>query len=237
MTSQNNKMAILALAGVVSALLVGSSWALHLGPFASEDHGSVIATVDGRPIYFDDARSRVEGLSTMHGSLETSLGSHWYEQVFQSLVDDKIIQADAERRGIGLTDQEIANEVLRLQGMFSSVTEYQGWLDSQGIDQDELQRRIALQGVATRVYEAVTSNVGVSDQELRAYYEAHPGRFRTADGELPPFEDVAATVEQVAMKEKKDGVYADWLDQQRRSVDVVVVMKDWWRSVENEQQG
>jgi parvulin-like peptidyl-prolyl isomerase len=236
MTSQNNKMAILVLAGVVAALLVGSSWALHLGPFASEDSGSVIATVDGQPIYLDDARSRVQGLSTMHGSLEASLGPRWYEQALQSLVDDRITLAEAERRGLGLTDQEIANEVLRLQGMFSSLTEYQGWLASQGIDQDELERRIALQGVTSRVYESVTAGVSVSDQELHEYYESHPGKFRAADGGIPPFEDVAATVEQKVMKEKKDGVYTDWLDEQRRSVNVVVVMKDWWRSVENEQQ-
>jgi hypothetical protein len=227
-------MAVLVLGGVLAALVLVTSWVLHVGPFAPDERGPVIATADGEPIYLNDARSRVAGLTTAHGGLADTLGSEWHDQVLGSLVDDVIVREEAERRELSMTDQESAKELLRIQGMFSSLSEYQAWLDGQQIDEPELERRIALQTTTARVYDAITSGVTVDDAEIRSYYDEHPDEF-TEGGTVSPFESVRDQIAKQMREQRQSEIYATWLQSRREEVNVVILMSDWWRSIEDEQ--
>ena len=236
MTATNGRaLPIFVLTGVLALLVLGSAWVLHLGPFSSSERGTLIATVDGRPIYLADASSRVKGLAVMHEDVG-SAASDWQEQVLQSLIDDQIIQEEAERLGLTPSDQEIASEILRLQGMFSSLAEYEAWLTDQGIDQDELKRRIRLQSEAVAVYEAVTADATVSEGDSRAYFQEHRDEFLDASGEPQSFEDARPAIEQQLGQEKKNDAFAAWQADRRAAADVVIVVPDWWRSIQDEQQ-
>jgi len=101
---------------------------------------------------------------------------------------------------------------------------------------DELERRVRLQTTAVRVYEAVTADVEVSEGEIRNYYEEHPQEFLGADGSPVPFSAVRDSIAESLMEEEKNGAYAAWLDARRRAATLVIVMDDWWRSMQDEQQ-
>lgn len=236
MSISHSRFAVLAASAAFAAVIVGGAWALHLGPFASTDRGPVIATVDGRPIYLSEARYRVAGLSTAHGGGLEALGQAWPEQVLQSLVDDQIILHEAETLGLSVSDQEIASELLRLQRLFPDLTAYQSWLASQDMSEGELERRIRLQSLTMRVYQAVTGDVTLGEDELRAYYETHAGDFLTAEGSPAPFDDVRSTIEAQLAGAEKDAAYAAWLGSLRGDVSVVILMDDWWRSIDDGRQ-
>lgn len=63
--------------------------------------------------------------------------------------------------------------------------------------------------------------VQVSDEEARAYYSAHPEEF-ARDGVLVPFEQVEATVRQLASAARRQGTIDDWMADLRQRSDVVV---------------
>lgn len=236
MTPQRKKTVLFATVAAISAVFVGSAWALHLGPFEGADRGPVVATVDGEPIYLSDARYRALGLASTHGDLVGSLGEAWYDEVLWSLVDDVIIRDEAARLGLSVPDQEVAAQILELRGLFPSLTEYEAWLASQQIDEDELERRIRLQALAVRVYQAVTADVVVGDEEISAYYEEHTDEFVGGNGDPVPLAEVRASIEESLLQEKRSEAYAAWRDERRDAVSVVIVMNEWWRSIEDEQQ-
>ena len=233
MTSQIQKIAILVAALVViGGGIVGAS-VLHIGPFGSNERGPVIATVDGQPIYLADARSRLEGLTSVHGGsdLEKTLGPNWQEMILQSLVDDHILQQEADRRGISVTDQDVAIALQRVQQMFNSAAEFQKWLDGQGMTQAELESRIRLQTLAADVYNAVTADVTVTNGEVRAYYEKTKDKYVGSDGQPLPLSTVRASLRKDLEKKGKDQAYATWLQEARTQVNVQVLLEDWWKDL------
>ncbi len=221
---------LVAIAAVAAAVTV-IGYAFGLGPFADEGAGPVIARVDGRPIYLEEAAARVEGFSSIHGGIQEAFGPDWHDRVFQSLVDDQIIREEAARLGIVASELEISSHLQRLEGMFSSSAEFQRWLDSQHMTVGELERRIELQTLAARVYESVTANAEVSVDEIKAYYRQHQGELAQVDGEPPPLSQVRGEIQRQLEKEKKDQAYAAWLEGRRQTVNVVVVVDDWWRDI------
>jgi hypothetical protein len=237
MNTDNRKAAILILVAVLALLAGGTAWVMHGGSLSSSDRGEVIATVDGDPIYLRDAAARLEGLMTAHSGGTQSLGTEWKDRVLQSLVDDVLIRQEADRQGITVADQQMADQILSLQGMFATLGEYESWLASQGIDQDELERRVRLQLLATAVYDSVTSGITVPPTDVRAYYREHRGDYAGQDGTVAPYADVRATIQQQLENKAKDAAYAAWQDERRAVADVVMIDEDWWRRISDEQQG
>lgn len=233
MTSQLRRIAILVAALVVIGGGIVAASVFRIGPFASNDRGPVIATVDGQPIYLADAKSRLEGITSVHGGsdLEKTLGANWQEMILQSLVDDHILQKEADRRGITPTDQDVAIALERVQQMFPSATEFQKWLDGQGMTLDELESRIRLQTLASDVYNAVTADVTVTEDEVRAYYEKTKDKYVGSDGQPLPLSTVRTSLRQDLERKKKNQAYATWLQEARTQVKVQVVLEDWWKDL------
>lgn len=227
------KRAIVLIAAT-AALLLGASVAiaaaLDIGPFGTgsqADPGPVIARVEGRPIHLEEARARVEGLTSVHGSPEAD----WEEIVLQSLVDDALLEAKASEMGLSVTDAELESHVAEIRTMFDTEEAFVGWLDSQGMTESELVRRITLQTLAVKVYEEVTRDVQVSTEDIRAYYREHRTEYVGPDGEIMPLLAVRQDIRDDLLKQAKDEAYGAWLQEQRAQADVVVLMDDWWRTV------
>lgn len=236
-----NRATILITAGVAAVALggVGIASALDMGPFADtsetavpiRDLGPVIAEVDGEPIFLGEIRSRVEGIASVHGSLEDSLGEDWQEDLLQNVVDDKIIEQQAAVLGISMTPEEVDAAIERLHGYFASEAEFAAWLEEGQMDEAELRDRIWLQELASKVYLQVTGDVTIDRDEARAWFEDHPDEYPGVDGEGVPFFSVRDEIERDLEKDERDAAYAAWLEEQRAQVQVVVVMDDWWKEI------
>lgn len=232
---------VLISAGAVVVLAGGivAAAALDVGPFngsteqalPARDLGPVIAEVDGAPIYLGEIRSRVEGIASVHGNLEDSLGKNWQDDLLQNVVDDKIVEAQAAELGIVVTDDDVDASIERLNGYFTSEAAFQDWLSEGQMDEAELRDRIRLQELASDLYLQITDDVTVSRDEARAWFEDHPEDYPGVDGEGVPFFSVKDEIESDLEKTKRDEAYAAWLEGQRELVTVVVVMDDWWKEI------
>ncbi|MGZ4149091.1 MAG: SurA N-terminal domain-containing protein [Actinomycetota bacterium] len=233
-------MAISGAFVVLAGASVGLAAAVHAGPFAQpeasastapEDLGPVIATVDGQPIYLGEMRSRVQGIQQVHGDFEKMFGKDWKHELLQNLVDDKIVEEQAAARGITISEDQIAAHVAELRSNFPTEQAFQEWLSSGRMTESELASRIRLQTIASELYLKVTSDVTVTSAQMRTYYDRHGDRFPGVDGSGAPFLAVRAEIKQDLEKRARDTAYGAWLDAQRRDVQVVVVMPDWWKEI------
>jgi hypothetical protein len=237
----NEKMLVLVSAAVALVVIAGIAvaGALDVGPWAdpavetvpARDLGPVIAEVDGQPIYLGEIRSRVEGIASVHGSLEESLGKDWQDDLLQNVVDDKIVEQQAAALGIDVTPAQIDTSIERLRGYFASEQEFQAWLTEGEMDEAELRDRIRLQDLATGVYLRVTDDVAVGADEARAWFAKHPEDYPGVDGEGVPFYAVKDEIEKDLLKDERDEAYAAWLEAQRGQVEVVIVMDAWWKEI------
>jgi hypothetical protein len=232
-TRSRKLIVLLAVAAVASAgVVTGLGAVLEVGPFEAErDPGPVIATVNGDPIYLDDARSRLEGLASVHGDIEDVFGPDWQQRLLDSLVEDRVIRAEAAGRAIVVTDEELARHVERLRAAFGDDVAFDEWLASQRIDLAELERRILLQTLAAEVYEAVTADVDVDAAQIRAHYREHRDEYVQADGTVAEIWAVKDAIRDDLLKRERDRVFAEWLERAVADAEVVVVMDGWWRQI------
>lgn len=195
------------------------------------DLGPVIAKVDGAPVYLGEAKSRIEGLTTLHGDLTSVLGEDWHDVILQSLVADQVLRAEADARGITVTDADIQSSVADIQGMVGEGNTLESWLADQGMTYPELVRRIELQLIGSRVYLAVTKDATVSGNEIRDYYRQNTTEFTGTDGHTAALLEVRKSIRDDLMQQKQDEAYAVWLEQAKSAADVEVVMDDWWKDL------
>jgi hypothetical protein len=235
---KTNPKALAVLIGVLVVLVLaggGSAYLLRDRPPEPEaipiaqPTGPVIATVDGRPIYLNEAASRVEGLTGLHEGFE--LDEEWQERILMSLVDDLIVRVTAGELGLEMSQEELRVHVDNLRSNFGTQDAFDAWLDGQGMDLAELARRVELQTLAARVYEEVTSGAQVSLSEAKAYYKEHRDEYDTPDGAVPDFLFVRDQIEQDLLKSARDEVFAEWLKEQEAQVDLVVVDDEWWKEI------
>jgi SurA N-terminal domain len=235
MNPRTKAFVVIVSVAAVLGLFVGSAPVFHLGPWASstpaEDLGPVIARVNGSPIYLGLARARIAGLSAVHGDLQDTLGGDWTTRVLDSLVDDQLIEQEAARRGIVVTDDQIAAHVDQLKNSFGGDAAFDSWLKSQSMDLAELERRMRLQTIAADVYEAVTADVRVDATDIRSYYAKHRDDYRQSDGTVTPLFDVRTDIQQKLLKAAQDRAFAAWLQDRRDAASISIVNPDWWKGL------
>ncbi len=212
-------------AGVAGAILIV---AVGLGVWllAGANSDPVIAEVEGIAIRQSHADSRIGGIASVHGDITASLGNEWRAIVFDSLVDDVIVRIEAESRGIEPTDEDIEEAVLNTRDLVGNDDDWEAWLSESNLDEDEVERRLALQIAANRVYDAVTADVTATADEVQQYYEGNPSEF-TVDGALLPLAEVEETIRATIEDVKRDESYSDWISARRAEVTIEVMDDDW----------
>lgn len=221
------KLRLLAACALVAAVVIGY---LSFHASASLDMGPVIARVDGTPIYLAQAKARVEGLSSVHGDVQATLGADWQEKVMQSLVDDVIVRHEAVRRGLAVSEADLAETVQGIRNDFPGQAAFEKWLEEQGMSEQELERRVELNMLSVRLYTDLTADVKVTNEQIRDYYQEHKSDFEGPDG-TPPLLEVRAQISESLLKQAQDATFGAWLEQRRQDENVVIVLEDWWRRV------
>ncbi len=213
------------LAGALAAAGTLAFVLLRDGGEAASDRGPVIARVDGTPIHLAEARTRVQGVATVHD--EGGLGPEWADRILQSLIDDVIIGAEARSRGIEPGEEEIEEGMSSIRTDFATEAEFEEWLEQQDMDLPELRRRVTLDLLTSRVYLAVTADVRVTDEAIRNYYRSHRSEYVVDDRRIPLLE-VREDIRQMLEKRDSDRAFDEWLTDGREGARVVVLMQDWW---------
>jgi len=175
----------------------------------------VVAEANGVPIHRSELDRRLSSLTSMHGGADAE-PQQWSEMALQSLVDDIILDQEAERTGIEVSTKDVNAEFDSMQSRFDSRKEFEAWMEKLGLDRRELKRRIRLQLVGSAVFAQVVKDVVVSDDEIATYYEAHKDEY-----ENRPLLEVRTDLRDKLEKTKKEEAYRSWLEGQRASVVLV----------------
>lgn len=165
------------VAGVVCLLI--ALLALSLVKRPSEDR---VAVVDGSVIThedFDREMSLVkQGLLNMGKPLIDSQLSELEKEVLEQLINRELLYQESQRKGIRIREAEVDEELKALKKGFPSDAEFKNALEEANLSEVEVKSQIE-RGLA--IDEFITGHfvvkVTISDDEVRAYYESHPGSF------------------------------------------------------------
>jgi parvulin-like peptidyl-prolyl isomerase len=101
------------------------------------------------------------------------------DQALNELLDQIWILGEAERRGITATDTEVQREFERTKSQsFKTEKEYQDFLKESGFTQEDIDERVRLQVVSTKIEDQIKEDAGtVSEEDAQAFYDANKEQF------------------------------------------------------------
>lgn len=228
---------LVALA-LVAAVII-QPWSNPEATASQPFSGIVIARVAGEPVYLEQAAFRAEGVSTAHsfGSGLTDKPAEktpWADLVMQSLADDIILRDQAKKMGVEIPLGNVLGYLARVAAASGGSGGWQTWLDKQGLTVPQLAMRVYMNLLGAGVYLKVTDDVGVTEAEVRAYFEKHRDEFAEKNDDIAyavAHDDLRAAL----LKRRQDAAFSKWLKEQeaKPEYDIQVVEGDWWNRLPN----
>lgn len=171
-------IAALAVAMVLSAFVAGC------GGESSDLPKDVMAKVGDQQITqveFDERLTQIE--TQYEGQVPTKDDGDSYKE-FQAGVLDYLVslyvlrQKQAELE-VTVTDEDINAEIDKVKAMFGDDdAAFQEALESERLTEEALRAQISEQLLIQKMNEAVTADVTVSDEDVKAYYDTHVEDFK-----------------------------------------------------------
>jgi parvulin-like peptidyl-prolyl isomerase len=192
--ADNKRNVAIAFGAFLVILIVG--FAVSQGIGDDTPSGDAVAVVDGDEISQEDFDKALLQAAKRQGLPEAPAEDNpqfatLRDEALGDLFDIAWIQGEAEDRGIEATDTEIQDQLQQVKNQsFKTEQEYQAFLKRSGFTPEDVNLRIELQVLSTKIQEAVAEEAGeVSDDEAEKYYEANEETFQQ-----PPSRDVRVIV-------------------------------------------
>ncbi|HET6278258.1 MAG TPA: peptidylprolyl isomerase [Candidatus Polarisedimenticolia bacterium] len=105
------------------------------------------------------------------------------ERALETLIDNELLYQEAARERIDVSEDDIDQELARVEAGFGSRETMVEILEANGVSLSDfrvqLQRTLA---VIAFVERKVAGDIDISDEELKAYYDAHPDEMTRQEG-------------------------------------------------------
>ena len=168
---------VLAVIGLLTLLYFKKSW-------------FVVAWVNNRPI------TRFE----FNHQLEQQYG----KKVLESLINQKLINQEAKKQKINITDEQIQESIEKIEESLSGQISLDDALKAQGITREQLNSDMKLQ---LTIEKLVSQGIEISDEEIAGYFKENKELF-TATEEGKQKEEAINNLRQQKINEKFQG----WLE-------------------------
>ncbi len=144
---------------------------------------TVVATVGSYEITLKDFRTMLENLGAVYSRgntlpLATLKALGLDKQALDRLIEDRLVRAEADRLGIGATDREVSDEIIRMPGFsdpetgkFIGLEEYKRTLALRGENVEEFESKIRSSIAVEKVRNYLASAEQVSDREIEETYK------------------------------------------------------------------
>ncbi len=163
----------------------------------------IVAWVDKRPI------TRFEEYKV----LEQRYGKDVKEQ----LIVEKLVFIEAGKRGIKVSNQELNNEIRKIEGEQGGKDNLNQALQAQGITQEEFKKLVSLQILRQRMF---GNNVNVSDDEINKYLQENNQQLSGTE-DASTSARIKESVKQQLLQQKINTEFSNWLKQNLQSSRVV----------------
>ncbi|MDD2967468.1 MAG: SurA N-terminal domain-containing protein [Desulfovibrionaceae bacterium] len=142
----------------------------------------VAAVVNGRMItMFDLEQALKPELLRRKVSMGSPAATELQKKVLQEMVTDLLLEHEAARLKVAISDQEVDGEIARIMEQSGlKRDDFAKKLASEGLNPTSLRSRIKSSLLRQKIMGAqVARKVVVSQEEIKAYYEAHKASFST----------------------------------------------------------
>ena len=101
--------------------------------------------------------------------------------IVRSLVEQAQFEIAAEELDVTVTDEDVDKRLDELKEQFFEGDEkkYQDELEAQGLTEEQVRSDLRTRLLSEKVFEEVTSEVKVTDDEIQAYFEENAAQFET----------------------------------------------------------
>ena len=181
-----NKRAVAIVLGAVLVLLVVLIAATS-GFGDDSPSGDAVAVVDGEEISQEDFDLALGQAAARQGAAQNCQGPSPDDPQFATLRDEALndildqawILGEAEEQGVEASDREVEEEFQTTREQnFKTDKEYQDFLKQSCFTQEDVDERVRLQVISTKIQEDITAAAGdVSEDDARKFYEANEEQF------------------------------------------------------------
>jgi parvulin-like peptidyl-prolyl isomerase len=156
--------------------------------FGKDDpSGDAVAVVDGEEISKEDFDRALAQAAARQGIGQNcqppSPDNPQYDALVEEAMNDVLDQAwivgEAEERGVEVSDREVEEEFEQTKNQnFQTEKEYQDFLEQSCFGQEDVDERVRLQVISTKIQEEVTADAAeVTEADAEKYYEANKEQF------------------------------------------------------------
>ncbi|MGI6453172.1 MAG: peptidyl-prolyl cis-trans isomerase [Syntrophomonadaceae bacterium] len=178
----------------IIAILILLLAALPISGCNSKDNSKAVGEVNGIEISNDEYEKHLELLKTsykiqMAGSVDASKDEvipeetleKLEDQAFDDLVYQKLFIQEAEKKNIDVTKEELEKAVDDFKQALGEEG-YKSFLKDLGLSQAEFEHEMKMDQLITKLRENVTSDIKVSDDEAKAYYDENKDMYTVPAG-------------------------------------------------------
>lgn len=172
---------LLALALAVAASACGGS--AEEGPEVPEGAIAVVGDREIPKTEFDRLIAQAEKNFEAQEQEFPQAGTPEYEALKSAIVRSLVEQAQwelkAEEMGVEVTDEEVDERLTELKEQYFEGDEarYEEEIEKQGLTDERVREDIRTRLLSEKIYETVTEQVTITDEELVAYYEENEEQF------------------------------------------------------------
>ncbi len=167
--------------------------------FGIQKYGNlfVVATVNGNPI------TRV----SLWQKLEKQAG----KQVLDQMISEKLIEQEAQAKGIKVDSRDIDKKIQELEKQFKGKAGLDQVLNLQGMTREDLVTQLRY----NLLVEKMVPSVKVTDKEIADYYEQNQSTYRD---ELT--DAVKKEIRNTQKKKKRSKVISEWFDNVKKKAKI-----------------
>lgn len=231
------------LAGVAAVLvmtgIVGTLQATGLIDLAALQGGAAAGLAGNA----DDAVARVNGEVITRGELEErfsqvekvlsaqgadvsdpTIASSYREQLLDEMISNTLLVQKAQEAGISITTEEVDasyNELLELFGGEAGLDEQLAvvGLTKEGL-RENLQEQLAIEAYLAQA--TSVDEIEVTDEEVRAYYDANVAQNENADP--AEYDQMVPILRQQLAQQKASALIAEYIDTLKQEADIEVLL-------------
>jgi peptidyl-prolyl cis-trans isomerase SurA len=140
-------------------------------------------------------------------------------QILVEAVDEMLLMQRGKELGYRMTDEQFQNIVanIRKENKLDDDAQFQAALKQEGLTLDDLRKSLERQMIFSRVQQVeVYSRILISEEEAKAYYEAHRGEF-TTPASLTIREILVETGAPVGAGQKEQTLFSVALDDEAKA--------------------
>jgi peptidyl-prolyl cis-trans isomerase C len=149
---------------------------------ADSAEDDIVAKVNGSPIKYTEFKQELDSTYTRFHEAGQLVDGLMYEQlkdeILESLINLRLLYQHSQAKGIRIDDGEVESYYQARVAQYPSADDYEKSLKAAGLTDADIKMRIRRTlGAQKFVEDHVAPKATVTDEEVKAYYEANPNEF------------------------------------------------------------